>query len=166
MPNAFDDPPREQSGPSLSLVLGAVATLTLLFGVLSYKRYAESERWVAQGIQMAETEGPNLSDEGCIDQAIKWHDACWEEGANAAVCLQGVKLVTFHCLHAKSRAEDCIPYQSPQIDQGGKIDPGDWVFMKCLERGSKCKMRRECACAEAYRSLESFCKTGEKAVQL
>lgn len=166
MRTVLDDPPRETSGPSLSLVLGGIATLTLLFGVLSYKRYAESERWVAEGIQMAKDQGATLSDEQCIDHAIKWHDACGEEGANAAVCLQGVKLVTFHCLYATSRTQACIPYQSPQLDPGGKIDPGDWVYMRCMERGNKCKQRRECACAEAYRSLESFCKSGETGVQL
>lgn len=156
----------ESSGPKLSWVLGAVATLTLLFGVLSYKRYAESERWVAEGISHVESVGNTLDDEGCIDEVIKWHDACEEEGANAAVCLQGVKLVMFHCLAAKPRTNACEPYLVPQRDPSGKVDPGDWVFMKCMERGSKCKQRRECACAESYRILESFCRNDGRGVVL
>lgn len=156
----------DSSGPKLSWVLGGAATLTLLFGVLSYKRYAESERWVAQGIQQMQERGAQLSSKGCIDQAIQWHDSCEEEGANAAVCLQGIKMVLFHCLAAKPRTEVCKSYLVPQLDPGGKVDPGDWVFMRCIDDGRPCKQQRECACAESYRTLESFCRNDGKGVVL
>lgn len=156
----------DTSGPKLSWVLGGAATLTLLFGVLSYKRYAESERWVAKGIAQMEQDGEGLDPEGCIDAAVHWHDACEQEGANAAVCLQGIKLVLFHCLAAKPRVEPCKPYMVPQLDPQGKVDPGDWVYMRCIDRGMTCKQRRECACAESYRTLESFCRNDGKGVVL
>lgn len=159
-------PQYDRSGPKLSWVLGGTATLTLLFGVLSYKRYAESERWVAQGIAQMQSQGQSLDAEGCIDAAVTWHDACEDEGANAAVCLQGVKLVLFHCLAAKPRVEACEPYMVPQLDPRGKVDPGDWVYMRCIDRGMTCKQRRECACAETYRTLESFCRHDGKGVVL
>jgi len=159
------DEERESSGPSLSWVLGAAATVTLMMGVLAYKRYAESEIWVAEGIARMSEVGKDLEErEACIDEVLHWHERCTEHGGNGAVCLEGVKLVTFHCLQARER--ECEDFVEPQMDWRGKLDLGAWVYDRCIERGTTCKIKRECACAEAYRSLQSFCKTGQEAVQL
>ena len=45
-------------------------------------------------------------------------------------------------------------------------EKGNWVYGRCDERGYTCLNKRECACAEAYRTIDSFCRTGQDAVQL
>ncbi len=150
----------ERSGPSLGLVLGSVAVLSIVFGVLAYKRYADSEAWVQQGIKKMDAEGANLDVQGCIDAAIKWHAGCEENDANQAVCNHAVKIEMYHCLSATDRAAEC------EADWSNPPEKGSWVYGACEERGNRCINKRECACAEAYRATDSFCKTGQKAVQL
>ena len=173
-----NQPPND--GPSLRLVLGVVAVLTVLFGVLGYARYAGSERWVAEGITEMKIEGETLDVEGCIDATVEWYDACDEHDANAAVCLQGVGIVIFHCLAAQDRSQTCEQYLDPdsQVHEATEDmrerarnpakagESGRWVYGRCEERGMRCVNKRECACAEAYRAVDSFCRTGQQAVQL
>ena len=97
----------ESSGPSLKLVFGGIAVLSIVFGVLAYLRYANSEKWVAQGIAQMDEAGVDLDEEGCIDRVIEWHDECDVHGANAAVCKQAVTILMYHCLKARDRAEAC-----------------------------------------------------------
>lgn len=149
----------EQSGPSLRWVLGGAAALSVLFGVLAYKRYAGSEAYVAEGRKLMEAKGADLDAEGCIDAAIEWHEGCEENGTNQAVCTHAVKLETYHCLRVRDRAEACESYAKMP-------DRGKWVYRTCEERGMRCINKKECACAEAYRALESFCRTGQEAVQM
>lgn len=170
----------QRDGPSLRLVLGGVVLLTILVGVLAYWRYANSERWVAEGVERMDELGAGLDSEGCIDATVEWHDSCDAEQTNAAVCLQGVKVVMFHCLAARDRGDVCQLYldldsevHAPTEDMRARArNPeragasGNWVYGRCAERGMNCINKRECACAEAYRAIDSFCRTGQQAVQL
>ena len=137
-----------------------MAALSILFGVLAYERYAGSEAWVAQGIQEIEAKGASLDVQGCIDAAIEWHEGCEEHDANQAVCNHAVKIEMFHCLQAADRKAEC------EADWSNPPEKGSWVYPACEERGNRCINKRECACAEAYRAVDSFCKTDGKAVQL
>lgn len=150
----------ESSGPSLRLVLGGAAALSILFGVLAYQRYAGSEKWVAEGIADMEAKGGQLDVEGCIDAAIEWHRGCEEHDANQAVCNHAVKIEMFHCLAAKDRMPECT------ADWASPPENGSWVYDACSDRGDRCINKRECACAEAHRAVDSFCRTGGKKVQL
>lgn len=178
--NAGDGSAHDTSGPSLRLVFGVVTILTVTLGVLSYWRYASSERYVAEGIAAISKIGAQLDEEGCIDRVVEWHDACDENGTNAAVCLQGVKLLMFHCLDARDRGETCELYLDPDSPKHAPTEDmrararnpekagssGEWVYARCEERDMRCAIKRECACAEAYRAIDSFCRTGQDAVQL
>lgn len=173
-------PETATDGPSLKLVFGSCALVSILLGVFVYWRYATSEAYVAQGIRAMEARGAELSPDECIDETIAWHDACDQNDTNAAVCLQGVKLVMFHCLHARDRTDTCELYLDPESplheptedlkaaarnpEKAG--EQGNWVYGRCVERGYTCINKRECACAEAYRAIDSFCRTGQDAVQL
>ena len=136
-----------------------MAALSILFGVLAYQRYAGSELWVQQGIEHMKAEGLGLDIEGCIDEAIEWHKGCEVNDANQAVCNHAVKIEMYHCLKAKPRDEGCERFANPPNE-------GKWVWAACEERGNRCVNKRECACAEAFRAIDSFCRTGQKAVQL
>jgi hypothetical protein len=151
----------EQSGPSLALVLSGAAVVSMLVGVLSYKRYADSERWVGEGLEQMDAIGAELDVEGCIDAALAWQHDCDIEGANAAVCQQAVKIELYHCLVQADRSATCDAEYSSVPDDHGK-----WVFQRCEDRGTRCIIKRECGCAEAYRAVESFCHNDQKAVQL
>ncbi len=140
-------------------MLAALATVSVVMGVGGYYRYAGSEEYVAHGIEQMDRRGPELDIEGCVDAVVGWNHDCDIHGANAAVCLQGVGMTMFHCLSGADRTEECGPYDAPETS-------GKWVLARCEERGMRCVNKRECACAEAYRAVDSFCRTGGKAVQL
>lgn len=173
-------PDTAQDGPSLKLVFGLCAAVSILLGVFVYWRYAQSEAYVAEGMKAMQERGAALSVDECIAETVTWHDACDQNDTNAAVCLQGVKLVMFHCLHARDRTETCELYLDPESAvhqptaamQERARNPekasaqGNWVYGRCEERGYSCINKRECACAEAYRAVDSFCRTGQDAVQL
>jgi len=170
----------ESSGPSLKLVFGLLTVVTVVVGVLGYRRYANSERWVAEGIAEMNRTGAELEPEGCIDATVRWYNECDQQQANAAVCLQGVSLLMFHCLDAADRQQTCELYLDPDSavhlptedmrERARKAETagesGRWVYGRCDERGMACVNKRECACAEAYRAIDSFCRTGQEAVQL
>lgn len=165
---------------SLIYLFSALALVSITVGVFGYKRYANSERWVAEGIEHMDTVGPSTEVEGCVDEAVSWYDACDQHDANAAVCLQGVGILMQHCLSAQDRAPACELYLDPASELHAPSDDmrararnpekagesGRWVYARCEERGMVCRNKRECACAEAYRAIDSFCRTGQRAVQL
>jgi hypothetical protein len=170
----------QSDGPSLKLVFGLLTIVTLIVGVLAYRRYANSERWVAEGVDKMDRIGAALEPEGCVDESVQWYAECDQNQANAAVCLQGVAILMFHCLDAADRTQTCELYLDPDSavhqptesmrERARKAETagasGRWVYARCEERGMSCINKRECACAEAYRAIDSFCRTGQQAVQL
>ena len=165
---------------SLKWVFIGLVVVSVAVGVLAYWRYANSERWVAEGIAEMDSIGADLDAEQCIDEAVEWYDACDQHEANAAVCLTGVGMLMQHCLAARDRHETCELYLDPDSsiyfvsekmrerarnpEKAG--ESGRWVYARCEERDMVCLNKRECACAEAYRAIDSFCRTGQQAVQL
>ena len=107
------DDVRQSDGPSLKLVFGVLAIVTVVVGVLAYWRYANSERWVAEGVAKMDRIGAELEPEGCIDESLSWYGDCDEQQANAAVCLQGVSILMYHCLAAADRQDTCELYLDP-----------------------------------------------------
>lgn len=148
----------EPDNGALTWVLAGTFAVSAVVGVLAYWRYAGSETYVAEGITEMKASGGDLDVEGCFQAVIDWHHDCDINGANAAVCEQGLKLVTYHCLAARDRSQACEDYQPREN--------GKWVLEKCEERGMRCVNKRECACAEVYRTIESFCLNDGEAVQL
>lgn len=148
----------EPDNGSLTWVLAGVFTVSAVVGVAAYWRYAQSETYVAEGIAQMKQLGPKLDTEGCFQAALEWHHDCDVNGTNAAVCEQGLKIVTYHCLAGADRSQACEAYP-PR-------DNGKWVLESCEERGLRCVNKRECACAEIERSIESFCLNDGEAVQL
>ncbi len=148
---------KDWEGPSLRLVLLSMTAVALFMGVFAYYRYVTSERVIMAGMASLELKGTNLDSEGCIDEVLAWHKQC---DALSVMCNDAVSIAMYHCLEARDRAPDC-----------GKLKPdvvsrGQWVFAVCKERGTECRHRKQCACADAYRALDSFCRTDQKAVQL
>ena len=155
--------PRYERDTALPWVLAGLVVGTVAVGVLAYARYAGSEAYIAQGIAEMKARGAALDGEGCVDAVLGWAHDCDVHGTNSAVCEQGVKILMFHCLEAgeeTARMAECDAFLAEERVQG------KWVWKVCDARGTRCVNKRECNCAEAFRSFESYCRTGGEAVQM
>ena len=153
MPQGQDADP---SGPSLRWVLGSIGVLVVVLGVLGFWRYRVSERFFATSLGEIDTVAPSLDVEGCVTRVLQWHGTC---EANKPLCDNGVPQAMTHCLVGADRSSTCA-----ELDLSSA--QAQWVFAKCLDRGTPCKSRKACPCADAYRALDSFCRHGQKGVAL
>jgi hypothetical protein len=148
--------PAETSGPSLRLVLGGLLVLAVVLGVLAYWRYSVSERHFAEALANMDRIGVTADTEGCVSAVLEWHGSC---EANRPLCDHGVGRVLTHCLHGADRGEYCNG-----LDLSSS--KAQWVFARCEERGTPCASTKKCACADAYRAIDSYCRYGQKGVSL
>ncbi len=150
------DDAHDTSGPRLSWVLGTVAVVAAAMGILATYRYDESERHFREIEAKMDAEGPNLDVEGCVDAVLAWHASC---RANKPLCDHGVPKVMTHCLAGRDRSEACRAIE-------GRSARAQWVFARCEARGTPCKSRKKCPCADAFRALDSFCRHDQKGIAL
>jgi hypothetical protein len=146
----------DTSGPSLRLVLGGIGVLAVVLGVLAYWRYTESEANFAKALAHMQAVGGDLDTEGCVDEVLKWHEEC---SANKPLCDNGVPRVLTHCLVQADRAATC-----DSLDMSSA--KAQWVYKQCLDRGTPCRDKKRCACADAYRAIDSFCRHDQQGVAL
>lgn len=146
----------ETSGPSLRLVLGSITVLSIVLGFGAYWRYTVSERHFAAALADMDRIGPTVDTEGCVGAILDWHSTC---EANKALCDDGVPMVMTHCLVGADRAEYCDTLDLSSAK-------AQWVWHKCKDRGTPCRDRKKCACASAYRTVDSFCRHGQEGVAL
>ena len=146
----------DRSGPSLRLVAGSIAALAIVLGVLAYWRYTVSERHFATALAQMDAVAPTLDTEGCVTEVLTWHRTC---EANKPLCDDGVPRVMTHCLMGADRAEYCKGLDLSSAK-------AQWVFEKWRVRGNECTNRKSCACADAYRAIDSFCRHEQKGVAL
>lgn len=128
--------------------------LIVVLGVLAYWRYTVSENHFAQVFATMDREGKVLDTEGCIDATLAWYETC---EANKPLCDNGVGQVLTHCLIGQDRSATC-----ESLDLSSS--KAQWVFTSCLDRGTPCRNKKRCACADAYRSIDSFCRHDQKGV--
>lgn len=148
---------KDWEGPSLRTVMVSICAVALFMGVFAYYRYVTSERAIMQGMAELEAKGHELDAEGCINLVLDWHKRC---DALSVMCNDAVKIAMYHCLESRDRLDDCGKLKPDEVSRG------QWVFGVCKDRGTECKHRKQCACADAYRALDSFCRTDQSAVQL
>lgn len=150
-------PPRDWEGPSLRTVFVGLTIVSVLMGVLAYYRYSQSEKSIMRGMPALEAAGKDMTPEQCIDAVLAWHARC--EGLSF-MCNNTVPEAMFHCLKAKDRTRECAELKPDEVSKG------QWVFYKCKDRNTMCKRTKQCACADAYRAFDSFCRTDQEAVQV
>ena len=148
---------KDWEGPSLRTVLLGMTLVAVFMGVFAYYRYVTSEKAIMQGMAEVERSGAALDSEGCIDFVLAWHKRCT---ALNTMCNDAVKIAMYHCLEARDRSEECAKL-TPDV-----VSKGQWVFGVCRDRGTECRLRKQCPCADAYRAFDSFCRTDQQAVQL
>ena len=150
------DGAHDTSGPRLSWVLGGVGLLVLVMGVLAAYRYDQSEAHFAAVQREMDEKGKTLDPEGCVDAILEWHASCT---ANGPLCDHGVPKIMTHCLKAQDRTAMC-----ESLDL--RSARAQWVWGKCKDRGTPCKSRKKCPCADAYRAMDSFCRHGQAGIAM
>lgn len=130
--------------------------MVIVLGTVAFWRYKVSERHFAETVKEMDALGPTVDTEGCVSAVLAWHARC---EADKNLCEHGVPLVMTHCLVGADRSETCegLDLSSAQAQ---------WVFTQCEARGSTCENRKNCACASAYRTIDSFCRHGQEGVSL
>ena len=146
----------EQSGPKLRWVLGGIAAIVVLMGFAGYRQLVQSRDHFAETTKMMGELGKTLDTEGCITAVLDWHGEC---AANKPLCDNGVPMVMTHCLMGRDRTDTC-----EELDLSSA--KAKWVFDQCMDRGTPCTDRKTCACASAYRAIDSFCRHGQEGVAL
>lgn len=130
--------------------------LVILMGVLGWRQLVRSRDHFAEATKMMDQLGPQLDTEGCVSAVLEWHASC---AANKPLCDNGVPQIMTHCLMGRDRTQTC---ESLDLSSA----KAQWVFDRCEERGSGCSNRKTCACASAYRAIDSFCRHGQEGVAL
>lgn len=137
-------------------MLGGVAAIALVLGVVGYLQLVKSRDHFATATVAMDATGKTADTEGCVNAVLEWHAGC---DANKPLCDNGVPMIMTHCLLGQDRADYC---ESLDLSSA----KAQWVFDKCEERGNVCTNRKNCACASAYRAIDSFCRHGQEGVSL
>lgn len=125
-------------------------------GFAGYRQLVQSRDHFAETTKMMGELGKTLDTEGCIGAVLEWHGEC---AANKPLCDNGVPMVMTHCLMGRDRSDTC---ESLDLSSA----KAKWVFDQCEARGTPCTNRKTCACASAYRAIDSFCRHGQEGVAL
>lgn len=133
--------------------------LVLILGPVAYWRFTVSQRHFTDALREMDALGPTVDTEGCVSGVIAWHGRC---EADRNLCDQGVPRVLVHCLVGADRQETCGSLDLTSRESA----KAQWVFEKCQDRGTPCGNRKNCACASAYRTIDSFCRHGQEGVPL
>lgn len=141
----------------MSWVLGGIALVAILVGFGSFYRYKVSERHFVEATAYMNEAGKSLDVDGCVSEVIAWHKRC---AANKPMCDEGVPKVMTHCLAAADRTADCA-----KVDLALSVK-SQWVLEQCSERGTPCYNKKTCPCANAFRTIDSFCRHDQKGVAL
>lgn len=103
--------------------------------------------------------GKSMSGVGCVNAVLDWfNDEC---AAPGRICLDAVPMAMGNCLVAQDRTADCEAL-------GNDEKSSQWAFERCSERGIDKKTRKPVreSCTFAWRSIDTFCKSGQKGVAL
>lgn len=133
-----------------------MAVVIVVMGIASYWRYVVSENHFAEVLAEIDRKAPELDTEGCVTAVLDWHAEC---EANKPLCDNGVPQVMTHCLTGRDRSATC-----EELDLSSA--KAQWVFNSCFDRGTPCRNKKKCPCADAYRTLDSFCRHDQKGVSL
>ena len=140
------------------VVWGAIG-LGSIVGMFVYFNASRASMDVWRQVETFGSKGTTVSGTGCVSAVLDWFtDEC---AAPGRICLDAVPRAMGNCLVAQDRSEDCVAL-------GNDTKPSQWAFDRCRERGIDKKARKPVkeSCTLAWRSLDTFCKSGQKGVAL
>lgn len=143
-----------------ALVLGAFGAVV---GTIASYPSPDSARTavdkvVSQMVKMRQR-GASIDGVACVNEALDWHDNdCTAPGR---MCVDAVPRIVGECLAAQDRTALCA-------DIGTDEKPSQWAYSRCKARGVDRTSKKEIkeSCTQAWRALDSWCKSGQNGVSL
>lgn len=153
-----EDAARRNARSAKLVVWGAIAVGSAI-GVFVYFSASRASMDVWKQVEGFTDRGRDLSGEGCVSTVLDWFGQ--ECAAPGRICLDAVPRAMGNCLAAVDRTDDCVAIGNDQ-------KPSQWAFERCAARGVDRKSRKPIkeSCTMAWRSLDTFCKSGQKGVAL
>ncbi len=127
-------------------VVGLLLFVSLVIGVLAYRRFVASDRFLAQQLREIGERGHALSAEQCVDEVLARRDRC---EAMKSMCNSTVPDMMDRCLGAKDRAAACQ-------DWGAVVMSTRFGFDACA--GRRLSRDARAACATSYRVIATHCE--------
>lgn len=157
-------PPAESKGPVRSarmawIVIGTCCVIGSVLGATTYFRAADGAEHVGQKMVDMRLRGASIDGVACVNETLDWHDKVCD--APGRMCIDAVPKVVGECLAGQDRTALCI-------ELGNDDKPSQWAYNKCKARGVDRKSRKGVkeSCTQAWRALDSYCKSGQKGVAL
>lgn len=140
-------------------VIGACCVIGAGLGAWTYFRAADGAEHVGEKMREMRQKGVALDGVACVNEALDWHDHTCD--APGRMCIDAVPRVVGECLAARDRSELCQ-------EIGNDEKPSQWAYNKCKARGIDRKSKKGVkeSCTQAWRALDSWCKSGQKGVAL
>ncbi len=141
------------------IVIGACCVIGGALGAITYFRAANGAEHVGEKLREMRVRGSVVDGFTCIDETLKWHDTVCD--APGRMCIDAVPRVVGECLAGQDRATLCQ-------EIGNNDKPSQWAYNKCKARGIDRKSKKGIkeSCTQAWRALDSWCKSGQKGVAL
>jgi hypothetical protein len=130
---------------ALWVVLGSLATLSLLVGYQAFSNYVLSEQSLKKAKGEFEQAGKTSSPLTCVDKAVQWLPRC--EGL-FSLCERIVPELMTICLSQQDRAVDC---QNMSVQfRSTKFGAKECAAMELSKRYKK-------SCGLAFREIDNYC---------
>lgn len=148
-----------RSGKWGYIVIGACVVIGGFLGASTYFRAADGAEGVGDKMRQMRERGAHIDGVACVTETLDWHDK--ECTAPGRMCIDAVPRVVGECLAAQDRSALCA-------EIGNDDKPSQWAYTRCKARGIDRKSKKGVkeSCTQAWRALDSWCKSGQTGVAL
>jgi len=148
-----------RSGKWAWIVIGACMVIGAVLGATTYFRAAKGAEGVGDKMREMRERGAVMTGPECVADTLDWHDKTCD--APGRMCIDAVPRVVGECLAGQDRSALCV-------EIGNTEKPSQWAYNKCKNRGIDRKSKKGIkeSCTQAWRALDSWCKSGQKGVAL
>lgn len=128
------------------LVVAGILLISTIMGVLSFRSYLASEKYLIEARENMAQEGSRLTSDQCVDAVLQWAPQC---SAMKSLCDASVPRMMHSCLAARDRRADCM-------NLGASSRDTHFEYRQCQARGVDKKMRK--TCGNTYQALVAHCE--------
>lgn len=151
--------PETRSARMAWIIIISTMVLGAGLGALVYFRASAGSLEIGHELKAIRAQGVNLEAEACVGASLDWYQTACD--APGKMCIDAVPRLVGECLAAKDRTDACVRL-------GNAMKPSQWAYEHCKERGIDRSSKRPLkeSCTQAWRALDSYCKSGQKGVAL
>lgn len=151
-----------RSGRVAWIVISLAVAFGIFMGFLVYFRATDGSMQVTKWRKSYAERGRSMTATECVVDVIHWYENDCK--APARMCLDAVPYGVADCLAARGkdgRLEECKAV-------GNDLKPAQWAYERCKSVGVDKKSPKGVkeSCTAAWRSLDTFCKSGGAEVVL